>query len=332
MALFYAAIAARDAGKKQVELAAIKRLFIEAAGIESESPQSRAAEFGRTVQSAYSRPARRANREDCLPDATRQALLQRGMSTTARLLDMAYSYGLAGETLSLPALIQTGKLEGVSRYAILAALESGFFGVSRNPPPPPKHAKDSVTKSNLIQRGRRPLYVSIPTRIEISRAVGVPIRWATFASGLFALSPARKALTARLYRVRALATLINRRAGQYSQQALAHFVGLKSRRTVIRYLKHELYPFVAVTPMIERQQVNGSNLDMLGNLEGRYLEALGRKFRPTAEKAAALLGEYGERLTLWLCRVRPSYYSTRTAEAREIAACSALGSALAVLA
>lgn len=326
-ALFRSALLARDSGiTRQRAAAALIPTFTRTPAIGNHAPQSleaREHEAARTIESAYSRPAgkpRMKATHEGLPNKAREKLLNSGARgrALARVLDCLYAAGAAGKWLSERAIVELCKAQGIGRNTVLGALFSYTPSEQSE-----KTCSVSVRFEDRIQerqqqRGRRPVLRRIPSRIDVCRALGIPVTVSTLTDALPAAGVGKKPFAARVYRARLIHALIERRPAQYTQQWLAARVGVRRRQTVARYIVENVEIEVTRRTIESRLYWHTARAFSEGE-HGTYLEYEGKRYPPRIGIALKLL-KLARGRPVWHVRIQASHYRVRTLEEREAAA------------
>jgi len=329
-ALFRCSLLARDKGMtKQRAAAALIPTFTRTPAIGTHAPESDAArehEAARTIESAYRRPAGKrqtlSKANEGLPTAAREKLLNSAAKgrALARVLDCVYAAGAAGKWLSERAIVELCKAQGIGRNTVLQCF---------TPPSELSEKTCSVSvrfedriQERQQQRGRRPVQRRIPSRIEVCRALGIPVTVSTLTDGLPAAGVGKKPFSARAYRARLTHALIERRPAQYTQNWLAARVGVRRRQTVARYIAENVEIQVARRTIERRLNWTSARTFNEGE-QGTYLECEGKRYPPRIGIALKLL-KLAKGRPVWLVRIQASHYRVRTLEERESAALNRL--------
>lgn len=237
-----------------------------------------------------------------LSTEVREALISKGLTTTARLLDALYSAGLKpGDSFTVAQAVQLCEPYGLSQWAIYRAL---------NPQPPKtknqpagdllrfflpfslQHSQPAKTAKKSI-KGRPAQAFKMPGPDEVGRELGVnPAKWAHHDK-----MPAPMLRKAKLYRAEVYAALPRRKPGNYARKTLAGRLGV-CPRTAYTYDK---YAELSVSPRFERVELEQADLEQLPEerkdaAPNVWLEdSKGRRYQPTKRGAAYAL-QYVDKL------------------------------------
>ena len=258
-ALFQVSLRARDSGWTKEDT---KRLLVEvharqsaSSSQPSETMRKRLDEGVRTIESAFSRPARQIQFKQPvqLPNSVREALLQRKLTSAVRVIEGLRLRGLsAGQTFTetqarnlLKGLVGAHSI----REALTAVLEDDMrlftsSSEAKSPSGHPQASNDAarysthplsqkcseigVSKSESNPRGRRTNCYQVPGNLELAAKLGVK---ASLTSDVLCEDDLKSTRATR----QALAReLIKRRPGQYPRRWLAGRLGI-SLPTLRRY-------------------------------------------------------------------------------------------------
>ncbi|MEO8613312.1 MAG: bifunctional DNA primase/polymerase, partial [Chloroflexota bacterium] len=311
--LFQVSLKARDEGwTAEQTSASLTDLHVwqPAADHRHETPARRYTEARKTVQSAFSRPARTqkmpayANQEQ-IPNSVREHLCKLGQTRTVRVLD-----GLRLQGITSGMLFTTNQaldlLKGIvgrdSAYAALKSTNSSGQRVfqQHNPSPAPltpaNAATETQTKSNKCFIGReekpgispnhRPATVYImPSNNDLCDCLGVK----RSRSDLLTLDDLA---TAKQTRMALHRELIRRRPGRYPRRWLARRLGVSCETLDIYNRETEGIHF---RPCFWEQAIFWSNLNAIPDgieIAGAFLQdETGKRYPAKQRIAAVLLGQ-----------------------------------------
>lgn len=270
----------------------------------SETQDQRLQEADNTIQSAFSQPPKDIQPTlSQLPNSIREALLKKGLTCVARVLDGLFLNGFKSGDIVTKKIV-TDTLQGqVGRHSILATFSAmlnsaiSVFETINPPPKTPTHTsvakgknKEHQTKCFLFSqskpdkspRGRIPAQFRIPDLNVLCDILHVPF---TRSDPLQSDDIQR----AKTYRQAVHRELIKRRPSMYHRQWLAMRIGV-SRRTSQRY-DNEIVG-IQRKPMFIYQAITWKNLHVIPVDEpigGRFLEDGNRKRYPGLRQIAAHL-------------------------------------------
>lgn len=249
-ALFAAAVLARDGGLSGAETTAcLADVHAVQQGAVNEPYEVRFAEALRTIGSVFSRPARGkpSDSGSGLSNGAREALLEKGLTALARVLDGLYLAKVsAGELMTEAQIGAVLKPFAVGRRSILSALgatidEHAVFAAVQSPLIPPEDANAAKQSEDLNHscfmsrgakrdkngRGRPARHYLIPPPEAVHRLLGIAEKPADPMAASDLASP-------RAYRQSLHREMLQRRPGHYPRAWLAQRIGV-SRWTLRRY-------------------------------------------------------------------------------------------------
>lgn len=268
-----------------------------------QSPQSRQHEAMRTIASIYHAPPRpiyHVERAKQLPNAVREALLQRQKGCLARVLDALLMVGVrVGEWMSASRVMQLLQGVGIGRNTIYQALQVADVFTPQPPHADADTQAENHTKQCLFgsgtnrgqnQRGRPSAYFQMPSLERLCLWLGVQNR----GGDQLTVADVR---TATAYRRALYQAHIKRAPGAYTRHWQSQRLGV-SPRTCRRYDRQcgiKVYPRYHETPII------WDNIDSALSdepLMGRFLmDQTGRRY-PEDRMLAKRLLALGRRLSL----------------------------------
>lgn len=282
-----------------------------------ETPASRQREAERTIASVYQCPARPIpliERAKQLPNAVREALLQRKDGFLARVLDALLLTGVrVGEWLNTSQIIDVLGKVGIGRNTIYQALRmTEIF----NPQAPTanadksaeKHIKqclfDSGTNPIKNKRGRPSLYFQMPSFDRLCQWLGVKNR----GSDTLTIADVQ---TPTAYRRALYQAHIKRAPGAYTRQWQSQRLGICGR-TCRRY---DRQCGISVYPRYHEQPILWDTLEGVINedrtIGGRFMmDETGRRYPEDRLLAKRLLGQ-GRRLSLMVQGANYYHIETR---------------------
>jgi len=291
-------------------------------GGQQESHQARLREAERTIASAFSHPPRSPIQQEGgiqLTNSIREALLKRGLTCVARVLDGLFLHGFKPGDIITKKIV-TDTLKGqVGRHSILKSFSAmlddnqSIFQVIDPPPRTPSYtsvAKHrlkesnkkcflfSVSKPDKISGGRTATQFQLPDLNVLCQLLGVPFTRS---------DPLTKTdiQQANRYRQAVHRELIKRRPGMYYRQWLASRIGV-SRRTSQRY-DHDAE--IQRQAMIIREPITWDNMAMIPMdepIDGRFIEGKGGKRYPPLRLIAKRL--LAQKQTITYCYQDANYY------------------------
>ena len=245
-----------------------------------------------------------------LPNTIREALLNRGMATTARALDALLSAGVhAGDAFSVKQLVDAG-ISRPTAYRVVKAQIDGQVIFSQN---------DTLTYTapgypeNLRKntRGRPATFYTMPSTGELAALLGVPTGRIFDGDAL----PDEATRSSKRYRVAMYRALIARRPGTYTRRWLGARLGV-SGRSVNNY---DDEAGVKVTPggFTLEAELTPASLDRTPEATeyGKRLVDTTGKVWPYCKRALKLALEnskrHSGRAVVMLERQRPNSYSLK---------------------
>ncbi len=296
-ALFNCACLARDAGWSASDFGAALTPFhitqpAHDANHAYQSPASRASEASRTIASAYTRPARPMELTTAcngLPNAVREALIQRGMVNVARLLDGLLMCGYRpGDGVTVPYIINLLAPLGVGRNSVYAAL-------GQLPPQTPPANADGraavdtkqclfgrVTNPVKNMRGRPAARFTVPTLTALCGWLNVENRGGDALTTAALRSPAA-------YRAALHAALIRRQPGAYTRRWQSARLGV----SVQSCRRYDRRCGITVAPRFHETRITWANVQTAicaEQLPGHFLmDNTGRRYPAIVAIAQRLL-------------------------------------------
>jgi bifunctional DNA primase/polymerase-like protein len=317
-ALFYTAITARDHGWSPADVrAALADLHIRTRSADHahETDHQRQREAERTLQSAFSRPARppQSRPIQCaqLPTRARETLYALKLTCVVRVIEGLRAKGLPPGQLFTRKQARLLLLGLVGRdsidHALHALAPSGQPLFERAQPSlEPTPASDDAAaenpqtefkkcffegaqKSGQIQRGRKSHLFILPSNTELCRKLGIQ-RSSSDPFQPDDLTSAKKTRQA------AHRELIRRRPGQYHRSWLAKRLGV-SIRTLQGY-NHALQ--VQVSPVYHQQPITWTTLNLIPDfpMSSLFLQDENQRRYPAQREIAARLLARGHSVTL----------------------------------
>ncbi len=312
-ALFKTSLYARDCGWTALDTQqCLVNLHAQQAARTSqpaERPAHRQREALKTIDSAFSRPARppkprMAQPNDQLSNSLREALFQQGMTCVVRTYEGLLQAGIRpGQVYAMNEAVPT--LKGVvGRDSVMAALQTQHKGKRLFTPVSPHYCvathhslKVSNNASLILSKNQekvsmgRPKHLFVmPTNAELCRLFGVKMTTSDPLS--------REDLaSARQTRMALHRELIKRRPGSYPQRWLAQRLGV-SKRTINAY--NQLIPIHSRAMFLETP-INWKTIERLPfdeALQGAFLQTGQGKKYPALRNIAARLLANGHNLSL----------------------------------
>ena len=269
-----------------------------------ETQDQRIQEAENTIQSAFSRPPQAIpTTQSQLTNSIREALLKKGLTCVARVLDGLFLHGFKSGDIITKKIVTDTLKEQVGRHSVLATFNAQLspdmfvFETVENPPPrTPTHTSVAEDKTKTHQtkcflfsqskpdknpRGRTPTQYRIPDINALCHLLGVPF---TRSDPL----QAEDIQKAKAYRQAVHRELIKRRPSMYDRGWLAKRIGV-SRRTSQRY-DNDIG--IQRKAMFIYQPITWKNLNIIPADEpiaGKFLEDGDRKRYPGLRQIAARL-------------------------------------------
>lgn len=287
----------------------------------SESYQARLHEAEKTIASAFSQPPKpliQYGNSSLLTNSIREALLKRGLTCVARVLDGLFLKGFkSGDVITKKIIVEA--LQGqVGRHSILKTFSIALSNQSIFEPviPSPRTSSHtsvakhrhkesnkkcflfSQSKSNKTFGGRIPTQYRIPDINVLCRLLDVPYT----QSDQLTLADVKQAKT---YRQAVHRELIKRRPGMYYRGWLANRLGI-SKRTSQRYDKGA---DIQKQAMYIRETITWDNVDIIpvdNPIAGRFIETkAGKRYPPLRQVATTLLAQ---KQSVTYCYQDANYY------------------------
>lgn len=325
-ALFRVACHGRDHQLSQLDVRNVLKLVhanqLPTNGTSQESHTSRLREAEKTIASAFSKPPRSPQKQEQsiqLTNSIREALLKRGLTCVARVLDGLFIKGFKPGDLVTKKIVTKALKDVVGRYSILntfsAVLDNDQPILRQVDPPPrtPTHTSVAIdrlkeqtkkctlfspTEPDKISAGRIPTQFQLPDLNTLCGLLGVAFTRS---------DPLEEAdiQTAKAYRQAVHRELIKRRPGMYYRRWLATRIGV-SERTSQRY---DIGAKIEKQAMYIREPITWDTLNRIPMDEpiaGRFLEGNGGKRYPPLRQIAIRL--LAKKQSVSYCYQDANYY------------------------
>jgi len=323
-ALFKVACYGRDRYLSQQDiinvLLSVHASQLPANGQPQESYSSRLREAQKTIASAFTRTPRPISKQDGtqLTNSIREALLKRGLTCVARVLDGLFLQGFKSGDIVTKKTV-TEALQGiVGRHSILKTFSAELssqpiFEIANPSPRTPTHTSVarhrlkepnkkcflfSTPKPDKILLGRTVTHFCIPDINVLCHLLDVPFT----RSDPLTTEDIQQAKT---YRQAVHRELIKRRPGMYYRQWLAGRIGV-SERTSQRY---DHGADIQKQAMFIREPITWDNVDIIpldDPIDGRFIEGQGGKRYPPLRQIAMTL--LAKKQTVTYCYQDANYY------------------------